>query len=257
MRRIEVNVSGLATLTAFVLAWEALVRVYGADVEFLPAPSAIIAEAPSLFASGDIAQETLHTFAAVIAGWAIAAGIGVILGLALGLSETFRTWTLASFEVLRPLPAIAFLPLALLLFNFSMRTELVIIVYASVWPTLVNTMRGVMLAPPQLRDVERSLRLSRMKAISAIILPAAAPAIVTGCRLSMGLSLVMAIIAEMLANPQGLGYALVMQLQAMQPARMFVYVVYIGLLAVCLNALLLIGADWLLRAHPRDREAHG
>ena len=68
-----------------------------------------------------------------------------------------RRWSLASFEILRPLPAIAFLPLALLLFNFSLTTELVLMVYASIWPVLVNTMGGVMAVTPRLYDVGRTI----------------------------------------------------------------------------------------------------
>ena len=93
---------------------------------------------------------------------------------------------LASLEVLRPLPAIAFLPLALLLFNFSLTTELVLIIYASIWPVLINTMGGVMSVTSRLYDVGRTLRLSRVQTLVKVIVPAAAPAIVTGCRLSMG-----------------------------------------------------------------------
>lgn len=253
MRLPRINIPGATTLVALVLVWEVLVRYHVLDFEYLPAPSGIAAACMPLIASGDVFQQTLHTFAAVAMGWSVAAVLGVALGIALGLSSFLRRWSLASFEVLRPLPAIAFLPLALLLFNFSLRTELVLMIYASVWPAFVNTMGGVMQVSPQLREVSRSLRLSRMRTLTQIVLPAAAPAIVTGCRLSMGLTLVMAIIAEMLANPEGLGYAVISELQAMQPERMFVYILYIGVLAICLNSLLTRISDFLLRHHPHVR----
>src|SRR6185312_14195119 len=111
----------------------------------------------------------------------------------------------------------------LLLFNFSLTTELILIIYASVWPVLINTMGGVMSVSTQLYDVGRTLRLSRRRTILTIAMPAAAPAIIIGCRLGMGLSLVIAVIAEMLANPHGLGYAVISSLNAMQPERMFAY----------------------------------
>ena len=253
MRRPKINGPGAATLLVLVVAWEALVRYHVLDFEYLPAPSEIVAAWIPLIASGEMFQQTLHTFIAVMIGWSVAAALGVGLGIALGLSPFLRRWSLASFEVLRPLPAIAFLPLALLLFNFSLRTELVLIIYASIWPAFVNTMGGVMQVSPQLREMSRSLRLSPMRTLTQIVLPAAAPAIVTGCRLSMGLTLVMAIIAEMLANPQGLGYAVISELQAMQPARMFAYILYIGLIAIGLNSLLTLTSDFLLRHHPHVR----
>ena len=99
----------------------------------------------------------------MLIGWTIANVIGISLGLVLGFSAFARRYILASLEVLRPMPVVAFLPLALLLFNFSLTTELVLIVYASLWPVLINTMGGIMSAPPRLYDVGRTLRLSRAR----------------------------------------------------------------------------------------------
>jgi ABC-type nitrate/sulfonate/bicarbonate transport system permease component len=144
---------------------------------------------------------------------------------------------------------IAFLPPALLLFQFSLTTELILIVYASIWPALINTMGGITGVAMRLYDVGRTLRLSRARTLGKIVLPAAAPAILVGCRLSMGLSLVIAIVAEMLANPHGLGYAVISQLNAMQPERMFAYVFYIGLVAIALNAALTWLSRRILRGH--------
>lgn len=240
-------------LVTLALLWEAAVRFKLIEFEYLPAPSGILAAWGGLIASGEMLDQTLHTFYAVAIGWTVATALGVGLGIILGLSATVRKWSLASFEMLRPLPAIAFLPLALLLFNFSLKTELVLIIYASLWPALVNTMGGVMNVSSQLRDVSKSMRLSRMQTLIKIVLPAASPAIVTGCRLSMGLTLVMAIIAEMLANPHGLGYAVISELQAIQPQRMFAYIIYIGLIAIGLNYILTRISDFILRNHPHVR----
>jgi len=124
------------------------------------------------------------------------------------------------------LPAIAFLPVALLLYNFSLTTELIVIVYASIWPMFVNTMGGVVSVASRLHDVRLTLQLSRWQMLTKVLIPAAAPAIMVGCRLSLGTCLVMAIIAEMIGNPHGLGYAVVSALQAMRPERMFAYVIF-------------------------------
>jgi len=249
MRTTRFNTPGLLTILILLGAWEVLVRTGILKFDYLPAPSGIFMAWGSLIVSGEMLAQTAHTIQSIAIGWTVAAAIGIALGLLLGLSPFVRRWSLASFELLRPLPAIAFLPLALLLFNFSLTTELVLMIYASIWPVLINTMGGVMSVTPRLYDVGRTLRLSRMQTLIKIIIPAAAPAIVTGCRLSMGLTLVMAIIAEMIANPHGLGYAVISQLQAMQPQRMFAYVLYIGLLSIGLNAALLWVSGHILRGH--------
>jgi len=244
-----VNIPGTLTILAIALAWELAVRSGAVAFDYLPPPSAILATWGGMLASGEMIEPTLHTLWSVLIGWFIASIVGMGLGLALGFSAFARRYFQASLEVLRPLPAVAFLPLALLLFNFSLTTELVLIVYASVWPVLINTMGGVMSVAPRLYDVGRTLRLTRARTLMKVVIPAAAPSIVVGCRLSMGLTLVMAIIAEMLANPHGLGYAVVSQLQAMQPQRMFAYVFFIGLIAIALNAALLWLSRQFLRGH--------
>src|SRR4051812_35479215 len=190
MRIARFNLPGLLTIGALLLLWEVLIRSSAVKFDYLPAPSAIFVAWGGLIASGEMALNTLHTLEAVLIGWVIAAAIGIACGLLLGLSPAMRRWSLASFEVLRPLPAIAFLPLVLLLFNFSLTTELMLIIYASVWPVLINTLGGVVSVPPRLYEVSRTLRLSRIHTLFKVTLPAAAPSIVTGCRLSMALTLV-------------------------------------------------------------------
>lgn len=244
-----INVPGTSVILALLAVWEALVRSGAVQFEFLPAPSAIALAGLGLVASGQLLADTLHTVRAVFLGWIMACILGVALGLALGFSAVFRRYFLASVEVLRPLPGIAFLPVALLLFSFSTETELVVIVYPSVWPVLTNTMSGIMSVEARLHDVGRTLRLTRVKMLTKVLIPAAAPAIVVGCRLSMGIALVMGIVAEMLGNPRGLGNAIISQQQSMQPASMFAYVLFVGVLGIAINAGLVSLSRHAFRGH--------
>jgi ABC-type nitrate/sulfonate/bicarbonate transport system permease component len=116
--------------------------------------------------------------------------------------------------------------------------ELTIIVYAAAWTVLVNTIDGVRSVPAELLDVARILRMSKRTTLRKVILPSAVASIVVGLRLALSLSLVLAVVAEMLGNPRGLGNALVRAQQALQPEQMFAYVVSIGVLGITLNAAL-------------------
>lgn len=245
------NLSGTVTILVVLAIWEIAVRGGLVTFEYLPAPIAIIAAAWGLLLSGELVAQTAHTIGAVLLGWAIACAGGLTLGLLLGFSRTARRYVEATLELLRPLPGIAFLPVALLIFNFSLQTELVVMVYASIWPILINTMSGILSVAPRLHDVGQTLRLSRTRILTQVLIPAAAPSIIVGCRLGLGTALVMAIIAEMLGNPHGLGYAVVSELQAMQPERMFVYVLLIGFLGLALNAALVALSQLMLRGHVR------
>jgi sulfonate transport system permease protein len=181
-------------------------------------------------------HDLLHTLLSIAMGWTLAMIVGIVVGFLLGFSPPARRYGLASIEVLRPMPGIALAPLGLLLFGFSLQTELVVMVLPIVWPVLVNTMGGIANAQPRLTDVGRTFRLSSYEIVRYLLLPAALPSIVVGARISLGLALVMAIVAEIVGNPEGLGYGIVREQQALHPEFMFAYIAVVGLLGVILNA---------------------
>lgn len=252
----RINVPGLATMGALVAAWEGLVGSGAVDFEFLPAPFGIADALWSLVSSGDMFPDLVHTLRSAVIGWALASLLGVALGVWLGLSDTAWRYSMASIEVLRAIPPISLVPVALLVFGFSLKMELTLIVYVGAWTVLVNTIDGVRGVRPELLDVADMLRMSRLTTIRKMILPSAMPSIVVGLRLALSLSLVLAVVAEMIGNPSGLGNALVRAQQALQPEQMFAYVVTIGLLGIALNATLRVASAWAfpaLAAGPEDQ----
>jgi ABC-type nitrate/sulfonate/bicarbonate transport system permease component len=244
--RRRLNGPGLATMALGVGVWEALVRSGAIDFENLPAPSAIAGGAWDLMASGDLPGDIAHTLRSTLVGWLVASVAGVAVGTLLGLSRTAWRWSMASIEVVRAIPPVSLVPVALLAFGFALRTELSIIVYAATWTVLVSTIDGVRGVRPELLDVARVMRLSRAATVRKIVLPAAMPSVVVGLRLALSLSLVLAVVAEMLGNPSGLGNALVRAQQALQPEQMFAYVFTIGSLGVALNALFRSVSAWVM-----------
>jgi sulfonate transport system permease protein len=234
----RINWLGLMTALAILLAWEVAQRAGLAQYQNLPAPSAIAGGLVEIAGDGQLLADALHTLGSVLVGWAAAVAVGVTLGLWLGTSATLRSYLLASIEVLRPMPGIAFAPVALLLFGFSLKMELMVIFLPALWPVLINTMGAVMGVHPRLYEVARTLRLSRGEMLRKVMLPAALPGILVGARLSMTLALVLAVVAEMVGNPAGLGYAVVREQQAMRPDLVFAYVVAIGAIGLMLNVLL-------------------
>jgi ABC-type nitrate/sulfonate/bicarbonate transport system permease component len=232
----RINWPGLLLPALLVFIWELVVRTGAITFEFVPAPSAIAAGAVELARDGILLQDLLHTLLSIAIGWIMAMAIGVMFGLLLGFSPLARRYALASVEVLRPMPGIAFAPLGLLLFGFSRQTELVVMVLPTIWPVLVNTMGGIANVQPRLLDVGRTLRLNPYEVVRYLLLPAAMPSIVVGARISLGLALVMAIVAEIVGNPQGLGYGIVREQQALHPDLMFAYIAVVGILGLALNA---------------------
>lgn len=237
MRRLATfNWLGLVTMLTLLGLWQALVVAGVLDYEYLPAPSEVAQAAARLTQSGELAERTGHTLRVVLLGWLIAGTIGILLGLLLGLSAPAWRWSMASFEAIRAMPPICLVPVALLIFGFSVRMELTIIVYAAAWPVMINTIDGARNVPPELLQVARMMHLSRLATIRKIILPAALPLAIVGLRLALSFALVLAIVAEVAGNPSGLGNAIVAAQQALRPDEMFTYVLAIGLLGVALNA---------------------
>ena len=233
--------AGVGGILIFLGLWQAVVAVSALHYDYLPPPSQILWALAAMITARPLAAEIGHTLAAALLGWILATSLGLLIGVLFGLSSTARRYSLASVEVLRPLPGIAFVPLAMLLFGFSLRMELTVIVLPALWPVVINTMGGILAVPQRLHDVARSLHLSTFDAARKVFVPAAAAAVLVGCRLSLSLALVMAVIAEMVGNPAGLGYAVIREQQAMQPSFMFAYVFLIGIIGIALNALV-VGA---------------
>lgn len=242
----RVNYLGLITMLVLVAAWEGLVLSGVLTYDFLPAPSAVAGGARTLLASGELGANVSHTLRVTLLGWLLAGSLGFGLGLVLGLSKTAWRWSMASIEVMRAIPPISLVPVAVLAFGFSVRMELTIILFVSAWPVLVTTIEGVRGVRAELLDLAAMLRMSRLTRIVRLVLPSAMPSILVGLRLAMSLSLVLAVVAEMIGNPAGLGDALVRAQQALQPAQMFAYVLTIGLLGVGLNAALGLASARLL-----------
>jgi ABC-type nitrate/sulfonate/bicarbonate transport system permease component len=234
----RVNVFGLATACGLILIWQLLLGTGLVHVEYLPAPSGIARALWSLTAQGGLAGDIGHTVGVTLLSWVIASAMGLTFGLLIGSFPEVWRYSMASVELLRSMPSVAFVPVSLLVFAFTVKMELALTVYIAQWLVLVNTVDGVRAVSPQLLEVAKMLRMSWPDRMRKIVLPAAMPVIIVGLRLGLSVSLVLAVVSEMIGNPAGLGYQLIFEQRALQPERMFAYLVVIGGLGVLLNAVL-------------------
>jgi nitrate/nitrite transport system permease protein len=141
----------------------------------------------------------------VLTGFLIGSAIAIPLGVLIGLSETVSKAVDPFIQVLRPVSPLAWLPLGLALMRNSEKTALFVIAITSLWPTLINTKLGVSQVDPAYLNVARSLGASRWRTITKVILPAAAPNIVAGLRISLGIAWLVIVAAEILLSG-GIGY---------------------------------------------------
>lgn len=247
--RMKSRGTGLLGIVAFIVLWELYCRTLGRSFDTIASTTEIVGALRDLLIDGPLLEQLAHTIRVTLLGWIMAAGIGGACGLVLGLWRPAHNFAMASVEILRAIPSIAFIPIALMIFGFSVSMELAIVVYVSQWPVLMGVLGGVKTVHAQIEDVGRTFRLTRRATVLKIVIPSAMPSIMVGLRLSLTLCVAMAVVAEMLGNPSGLGFGMVFSQQAFQPAEVFAYLVVIGLLGWLLNVLFVRIASRLMPGH--------
>ena len=234
-----VNPLGIATLVVLVALWQLIDAAGLIHFRYIPSPWAIAQAAGTLISSGDMQSNLAHTLQAALIGWLIAAVAGIVIGTVIGLSRRVWTFSMASLDALRALPIVGFVPVAVLIFGFTLKMEVVVAAYAAIWPIMINTIAGMRAAHHRVIEVAHMLQFGFARTVWSIRLPAAVPYLLVGLRLGLSLSLVLTLVAEIVGNPAGLGQALVRAGQSLQPAQMFAYIVAIGIAGIVLNAVLL------------------
>jgi ABC-type nitrate/sulfonate/bicarbonate transport system permease component len=151
-----------------------------------------------------------------------------------------------SVDALRPIPSVALIPLALLMFGFGLRLESSVVAFASVWPILLMTIAAGRGIEPRLVEVARTLEFSPFSRVRKIILPAALARGVVGLRLSLAIALVVAVTVEIVLNPRGLGHTMMAAQQALRSDIMYAQLLWLGLVGWAINA----ASERALRAWP-------
>lgn len=229
-----------------LIGWEIAVRSMNLASDTIVPPSTVIRSAWTLLLDGSLLSRTVQTLVGAGVGLVYGVGGGLFGGLALGLLPRVARLLHAPIELLRPMPSVALIPLAMMAFGFGIRMESAIVGFATFWPVLILTQAAIAGVDRRLLEVADVLRLSTPARILKIILPAAAPRLVVALRLAIGLALVVAVTVEIVANPQGLGHGLVTSQIALKPGEMFAHLAWVGLLGWLLNAALVAGQRYLL-----------
>jgi NitT/TauT family transport system permease protein len=230
---------GIAVPLVLLLVWEAAMRLSGVQSDSLAPPSQIAIAFVSALRDGTILSRTGETLYAALAGLAIGGGSAVVLSIALGLVPPLARLMQFTIEALRPVPAVALIPVAILVLGFGPGMEVSLVAFAAFWPVLILGHAAIVQIEPQLLDVVRVLRLGPIDRVVKIVLPAALPRYFVAFRLAAAVALILAVTVEITANPRGIGYELMSAAQSLHPALMFALVLWIGLVGWGLNAALL------------------
>lgn len=249
--------SGVLGFAAFCALWELLPRIGLVSSGTLP-PASRVARALVDEAAG-------HAFWAAVGhtlqGWALGLGIAfvaaLLLGIVIDVVPGLRELTSSTIEFLRPIPSVALVPLAVLLFGATLRSTLLLVVYASFWQVLLQVLAGAADVDPVVRDTARSYRLGRWATISRVVWPTALPYVLTGLRLAASVALILAITAELVIGSPGLGREIAVAQSSGAVETMYALVVTAGLVGVLVNSAVHAIESRLLAWHVSIRREGG
>ncbi len=213
--------------------------------ENVPTPADTLAAIIDLAHSPKLVADLASSVRRIAAGYVAAAASGVVLGIAIGRSQWSRLALLTPLEVLRPIPAVAWIPLAILMFPSSEMSMIFITFTGAFFPILLGTIHGVEGVEPRLVSSARSLGAGNRVILREVILPGAAPAIVTGLAIGMGTSWFCLVTAEMISGQYGIGYYTWQSYTVQRYPDVVVGMLLIGLLGMGSSALVRVAGTRL------------
>lgn len=238
-RPITDRASGLLIPVLAVILGEMAFRFGHLPDDTLAAPSAILASFIAALSDGSLMAATRDTLVTTFGGLAVGGLAGLALGILFGsfsrLDKLFRF----PVEVIRPIPSVALIPIAMIVAGFGYTMEIAVVGFAAAWPVMITTRSAIAEIEPRLIEVARVLRLGVIATTFKIVLPASLPRIFVGVRLAAGIALIVSVTVEIAANPIGLGHAIMMAQQSLRPALMLAMLVWIGVVGVAINGLLI------------------
>jgi nitrate/nitrite transport system permease protein len=173
----------------------------------------------------------------VAIGYALAAAIGIAIGIITGMSRFLYDAVDPIFQVLRTVPPLAWLPISLAAFQQAQPSAIFVIFITAVWPIIINTAEGVRQIPQDYTNVSKVLRLSRIEEFTNIVFPATVPYIFTGLRIGIGLSWLAIVAAEMLIGGVGIGFFIWDAWNNSRISDIIVALLYIGVVGLLLDRL--------------------
>ncbi len=238
-----------AVLPIFVilLVWEVVCRGGLVPPQLLPAPTAVASRLGELLGDPDFLHHIRVTLLRLFAGFAAAVVVGVLVGLA--VSQRGGHLLEPVVRVLAPIPKIALYPAFVLLLGFDHASKVALVFADTVFPVLLSTYQGARAVEQKLLWSAWAAGTGRVAALFTVVLPAALPTILTGCRIGLVIACVTVFLAEMISSTDGLGHLLIRAARSFRMVDMFVPLVLISLIGLIANASLVAVRNRLLRGY--------
>ncbi|NUP64014.1 MAG: ABC transporter permease [Nonomuraea sp.] len=241
---------GAAGAAGFLLVGELVIRFALSDDVTFPTPSTILYEAARVLADPVFLEGLATTLTNWALGLLIAIAVAVPLGVLLGALPPVERAIRPLLEFLRPIPSVAIIPLAILLIPADGLMKISVIVYASMWPILINTLYGMQDVDPLAKESLRAFGFGPLAVLARVSLPSAAPFVATGVRIAAGIALVLAVSAELLAGgTAGIGVYTIQAGSGNRTDLIMAATFWAGVFGVLANLVLLAGERRLFHWH--------
>jgi ABC-type nitrate/sulfonate/bicarbonate transport system permease component len=232
-RDVWLSVAGAAGV---LLAWEAVARSGAVSPLVFPPPSAALAGSLRRMSPGELGAHVGASLLRIAWGFGLGAGLGVLLGIALGWYRRLAALLGPLVELVRPIPPLAWIPMAIVWFGLGEPSKVFVIFLGAFFPVFTNAYRGMTGIDPVLLRAAQTMGLGGPRLLFQVAIPAAMPDLATGIRVGWGLSFAVVIAAELIAADRGLGFMIMR-------AREF------GDIGVIIFGILLIGTTNLVTDH--------
>jgi len=228
----------LGLSVVILAAWQALYWLGYIKPLILPPPSRVAMTFLDLLKSGEMARHVGISVLRVLEGFGIAAVLGIGLGIAIGLSRTLDRLTDLIIQVVKPIPPIAWIPLAILWFGIGEESKVYIIFLGAFFPIIINTIDGIRQTDHKYVEVARILEVPRWNFVRKVVIPGAFPAIMTGIRVGLMVAWMCVVAAELIAASSGIGYLIMDARQLSQSDVVLVGMITIGIIGKLMDSII-------------------
>jgi ABC-type nitrate/sulfonate/bicarbonate transport system permease component len=254
--RFVKGVAGLWILPVAAVVWELVTRQ--AQNQFFPPPTDIVKRmhtdwfsgpAPHAFLTEAAIDNIFPSLGRLLLGWVLACVLGIAIGIAAGRSDRLADYLAPLIHFFRAIPPPTLVPIFIVLFKIGTQMQVATIVFGVIWPVLLNAMDGARSVDQVKLETARAFRLSRTTRTLQVILPASAPKIFAGLRLSLSTALILMVISELVGSTNGIGYLQMLAQSTTDVPGVWEGIVLLGLLGFALNAVFLLVERRVLAWH--------
>jgi ABC-type nitrate/sulfonate/bicarbonate transport system permease component len=228
---------GVVGILVTLVLWEMMLRVGVINPKLMPSPIVVFQSALQLVISGELFKHAAASIARALTGLVVGSAIGIMFGILTGRYKIFGYLTEPIAQLFRSIPAIAFVPLAIVWFGLGERATLFLVTFGVFFPVWINTLTGVKNVRPVYIRAARSLGVTNTQLLWRLIFPAALQYIISGVRISVAIAYIMLVAAEMAGARIGLGQMIQESHLVFRVDKMLVGIVMLGILGFASDRL--------------------